>query len=131
MTRSEFDAFCSAMQGATHVVQWGNASVWKLGGKIFALCSQWGPGSHSKISFKCSDLAYSILTEQPGIVPAPYLARAKWVQITGPDALGDDDLQDYIRTAYRIILGKLTRQQLKDLGLAAVVSEPAGRVAKL
>jgi len=120
MIRSEFDACCGALKGTTNVEQWGGASVWKIGGKIFAICSQWGAGSHSKISFKCSDLAYSILIEQPGIVPAPYLARAKWVQIENADALTDVDLRDYIEAAYRIITAKLTRKQRKELGLAPV-----------
>jgi len=117
VTRSEFDAFCGGLKGTTHVVQWGEASVWKIGGKIFAICSGWGAGSHAKFSFKCSDLAYDILIEQPGLIPAPYLARAKWVQVQTPDAMSDEDLQDYIRTAYGIVMGKLTKAQRKELGL--------------
>ncbi len=117
MTRSDFDAYCRALTGTTHVVQWGGSSVWKVGGKIFAICSIWGEGSHSKISFKCSPLTYDILTEQPGIIPAPYLARAKWVQVESADAMGDDDLRDYIRAAYDIIAGKLTKTQRRAIGI--------------
>lgn len=117
MTRVEFDAFCGALKGTTHVEQWGNASVWKLGGKIFAICSKWGAGDHTRISFKCSDLTYAILVEQPGIIPAPYLARAKWVQIEAADAMSDQDIRDYIQTACSIIMGKLTKAQRKELGL--------------
>jgi len=120
MTRDEFDTYCESLKASTHVVQWGGSSVWKLGGKIFAICSQWGAGNHSKISFKASDLAYSILIEQPGIVPAPYLARAKWVQVESEDAMSDDDLRDYISAAYTIILGKLTRKQRRELDLETV-----------
>ncbi|NNG03175.1 MAG: MmcQ/YjbR family DNA-binding protein [Inquilinus sp.] len=117
MTRSEFDAFCGALHGTTHVEQWGNASVWKIGGKIFAICSAWGAGSETRISFKCSDLAYDILIDQPGIIPAPYLARAKWVQVASADAMSDEDLRDYIRSAYSIVMAKLTKAQRKELGL--------------
>ena len=127
MTRLDFDAFCGALTGTTHVVQWGGSSVWKIGGRIFAICSIWGEGSHSKISFKCSNLAYDILTEQPGIIPAPYLARAKWVQVESADAMGDDDLRDYLRAAYDIIAGKLTKTQRRALGLA----DPPGRDAAI
>ena len=118
MTRSQFDAFCGALKGATHVEQWGNASVWKIGGRIFAICSVWGTGSHAKFSFKCSDLAYDILIEQPGIVPAPYLARAKWVQIEEADAMIDEDLQDYFRAAHAIVTAKLTKAKRTEIGLA-------------
>ena len=119
MTRAEFDAFCGSLRATTNVVQWGDASVWKLGGKIFAVCSNWGAGSHEKFSFKCSDLAFSVLIEQPGIIPAPYLARAKWVQVETPDAMPDTDLRDYIRTAYDIIAGKLTKAARRELGVGA------------
>jgi predicted DNA-binding protein (MmcQ/YjbR family) len=38
MTRDEFNAFCAALPQTSHVVQWGNADVWKVGGKVFAIC---------------------------------------------------------------------------------------------
>ncbi|PCI32014.1 MAG: hypothetical protein COB54_08180 [Alphaproteobacteria bacterium] len=117
MTREEFDQFCKGLKSTTNVIQWGNASVWKIGGKIFAICSHWGPGEQQKISFKCSDLSYQILCELPGIAPAPYLARSKWVQITTEDAMSDDDIQAYMVTAYDIIAKKLTRKIRAELGI--------------
>ncbi|WP_068004170.1 MmcQ/YjbR family DNA-binding protein [Pseudovibrio axinellae] len=120
MTRDEFDSYCSSLVGTSNVIQWGNASVWKVGGKIFAICSNWGgedkdrPGI--KISFKCSDLSYRILIEQDGIIPAPYLARAKWVQVDDLGAMSDADILDYIRVAHSIIAGKLTRKLQKEIG---------------
>jgi predicted DNA-binding protein (MmcQ/YjbR family) len=118
MTRDDFDLFCGALPATTHVVQWGNASVWKVGGKIFAVCSSWGEGAHAKISFKCSDLSYALLTQQDGLIPAPYLARAKWVQMEKQGALSAEDLKAYIVAAHKIVAAKLTKKQQKDLGLA-------------
>ena len=70
MTRDEFDAICKGFKAATNVVQWGGCSVWKVGGKIFALCSPVDKGEHfAKISFKCSEIAYEILREEPGHHP--------------------------------------------------------------
>lgn len=117
MTRDEFDHFCRSLAAVTNVIQWGNASVWKVGDKIFAICSNWGAGDGSKISFKCSDLAFPILTEQEGIVPAPYLARAKWVQLARPDAMPNADIEDYIREAHRLISAKLPAKMRTELGL--------------
>jgi predicted DNA-binding protein (MmcQ/YjbR family) len=122
MTRDQFNGYCAALPAATNVVQWGGASVWKVGGKIFAVCSRWGKAGGDRmgdmISFKCSGIAYDLLKEQPGIAPAPYLARAKWVQVQSPDALSDDDLKAYIAEAHRIITAKLTRAKRRDLGLS-------------
>lgn len=117
MTRDEFDAYCAALPATTNIVQWGNSSVWKVGGKIFAICSNWGEGPNDRVSFKCSDLSYMMLTEQAGIEPAPYLARAKWVQVQSPDALTDDDVKTYIAAAHDIIAAKLTRKVRMELGL--------------
>ena len=118
VTRGEFDTHCGTLKGATHVVQWRGASVWKIGGKIFAIYPKWGKGDHAKISFKCSDLAYAMLREQPGIIPAPYLARAKWVQIDAEDAMSERDIKAYIEAAYTIVTAKLPRTKRKELGLA-------------
>ncbi len=117
MTRDEFDAYCGGLTSTTHVIQWGNASVWKVGGKIFAICSTWGTGRRQKIAFKCSDMSYALLCEQDGIVPAPYLARAKWVQLDTADALSDADIERYIQEAHRIVAGKLTKAKRAELGL--------------
>lgn len=121
MTRDEFDAFCSRLPATTHVVQWGNASVWKVGGKIFAICSSWGngDGNHPRFNFKCSDISYSLLIQQDGLIPAPYLARAKWVQMEAEGALSDEDLKAYIEAAHRIISSKLTRRTRDELGLVS------------
>lgn len=123
MTRKDFDKLCRSLPKTTHVVQWGGASVWKIGGKIFAVCSDWGAGgtpdanSGAKISFKCSDMSYDLLRQQKGIIPAPYLARAKWVQIETAKALSDKDTGAYIETAYRLVAAKLTKAKRAELGI--------------
>ena len=52
MTRDEFDAVCARLPHATHVVQWGDASVWKIGGKVFAIGGWSGPAAFA-VTFKC------------------------------------------------------------------------------
>ena len=118
MTRDDFDQFCSGLPATTNVIQWGNASVWKVGGKIFAICSVWGQGDHRKISFKCSDMSFRLLCEQENIGPAPYLGRYKWVQLETEDAMTDEDVRLYIDQAYRIVVKKLTKARRAELGLS-------------
>ncbi|MBD8891743.1 MmcQ/YjbR family DNA-binding protein [Roseibium litorale] len=118
MTRGEFDIYCGALPKATHVIQWGNASVWKVGGKIFAICSGWGGANGDRISFKCSDLSYAMLIQEPGIIPAPYLARAKWVMIEQAGALTGDEIRAYIASAHKLIAATLTRKVRAELGLS-------------
>lgn len=126
MTREEFDAYCASLTATTNVIQWGNASVWKVGGKIFAICSNWGEDVEDKetskpgikISFKVSDLAFEVLPDQDGIIPAPYLARAKWVQLESMDAMDDEEIKSHIDAAHEIIGRKLTKKLQKELGLS-------------
>ena len=120
MTLQEFDDYCASLPATETVIQWGGAHVWKVGGKVFALCSQWGTRREDgtpKISFKCSELAFQILTEHPGIIPAPYLGRYKWAQVQDAGALNDEELKAYIEAAHAIIAKKLTRAARKELGL--------------
>ena len=80
MTRKDYDAFCKSLPHATHVVQWGDASVWKIGGKVFAI-GGWSNGEFA-VTFKCSKTSFAILSELPGLRPAPYLASRglSWMQ---------------------------------------------------
>ena len=117
MNRAEFNQFCEALPATTYVIQWGGASVWKVGGKIFAICSHWGAVDRDCISFKCSDLSYQILCELEGVVPAPYLARAKWVQVQDMAAMSVGDLRSCIEDAHAIIAQKLTKKMQRELGL--------------
>jgi predicted DNA-binding protein (MmcQ/YjbR family) len=115
MTLDDYNGFCASLPAATHVVQWGGSHVWKVGGKVFAIASGEGPG----ITFKCSDIAYAILQEQPGCRPAPYLASRgmKWIQRTSDESLDCDAVKAYLRESHRLVALKLSRKSRQNLGL--------------
>ena len=81
MTLDGYNQFCASLPFSTHVVQWGGAHVWKVGGKVFAIAGL-DERAELAVTFKCSDLAYDILKDQPGLRPAPHLASRgmKWIQ---------------------------------------------------
>lgn len=113
MTRTGFEAFILTLPQATLVRQWRDDSVAKIGGKVFALLDR-DPG---EVWLKVSEMAYELLTELPGIRPAPYFARAGWVAISVASPLSGDEVEAYIREAHRIVAGKLTRKMRLELGL--------------
>lgn len=119
MTLNEYNGFCASLPATTHVVQWGGAHVWKVGGKVFAIAG-WGEGTIPYITFKCSDLAFSILREQVGLRPAPYLASRgmSWIQRRTDEAMDDEALRDYLRESHRLVCLKLTRKARAELGLS-------------
>lgn len=125
MTLDEYNTFCGSLAATTCVVQWGGSHVWKIGGRIFAI-SDLGSGARQParpsdagiaLAFKCSDMSYRMLTEQPGISPAPYLARAKWVRVEADAAFSDADRKAYLAEAHRIISARLTKKLRAELGL--------------
>jgi len=117
MTRDEFNAFCASLPQTTHVVQWGNSDVWKVGGKLFAVCG-WADGEDA-FTFKASDIAYEILQDAPGVRPAPYLASRgmKWLQHYASPGLSDQSLREHIESSYDMVVQKLTKKLRADLGL--------------
>src|SRR5688572_27081712 len=93
MTKDEFNACCDALPATSHVVQWGGADIWKVGGKVFVI-ARFDEGE-PRFSFKVTDLAFEILQDQPGLRPAPYLASRglKWIQHFEAAGLPDPDLK--------------------------------------
>jgi len=119
MTRDEFNAFCAGMKATTHVVQWGNADVWKVGGKVFAV-GGWSDGQDA-FTFKVGDIAFEVLGSEPGIRPAPYLASRgmKWLQVYDEKGMSDESLKEHLVASYDMIVAKLTKKARGELDLEA------------
>jgi predicted DNA-binding protein (MmcQ/YjbR family) len=118
LTLDEYNVFCASLPATTHVVQWGGAHVWKIGGKVFAIAA-WSDRPMPGITFKCSEAAFDILREQPGCRPAPYLASRgmKWIQRVSDASLDGDALKDYLRESHRLVAAKLPGKTRAELGL--------------
>jgi len=118
MQLEDYNCFCASLPHATHVVQWGGAHVWKVGGKVFAIG---GPreGGTVAVSFKCSDIAYEVLREQQGLRPASYLASRgmKWIQRQTDQSMDDTRLKEYLAESHRIVSAGLPKRLKKELGM--------------
>src|SRR5690606_19801673 len=113
MRRNGFETFTRTLPATELVRQWGERSVAKIGGRIYAVLAA-DPG---ELWFKVSPVSFEVMTELPGIRPAPYLARAGWVAVSAASPLDNDELEAYLRAAHQIIAAKLTRKQRAELGL--------------
>ena len=74
------------------------------------------------LSFKCSELAFEMLPQLEGVRPAPYLARAGWVQVQPGAPLEDAELRAYVAEAHRLVAARLTRKLRSELGLDALIA---------
>jgi predicted DNA-binding protein (MmcQ/YjbR family) len=99
---------CLSFPHTTEQIQWGDDLVFKVAGKIHAITVL--RPAKTWLCFKVSPEKFSELTERPGIIPAPYLARAKWVALETQDALSPDELRILLRDSYDMVVAKLSRK---------------------
>jgi predicted DNA-binding protein (MmcQ/YjbR family) len=113
VTPAALERAALALPAVTKVVQWGGSDVYKVGGKVFAIC-----GLAGGLSFKVTPIGFVVLTEGGGPGrQAPYCAKGHWVNVD-LDACDDADLIDWLTTAHSLIAAKLTKAAKRELGLA-------------
>jgi predicted DNA-binding protein (MmcQ/YjbR family) len=99
---------CLSLPSTTEQVQWGNDLLFKVHGKMFAITPL--EPAPVCLAFKCSDDVFAELTERPNIIPAPYLARAKWVALETRDAIAREELAELLQNSYQLVLAKLPKR---------------------
>ena len=117
MTIDAIREICRAFPGATEDVKWGADLCFCVGGKMFAAMDLNPPHG---IGFKCTPDDFGELVERPGIKPAPYLARAMWVQedVLG-QALDRREFERLLKSAYDLVVAKLPKSRRPGAALDA------------
>ncbi|MBN3571597.1 MmcQ/YjbR family DNA-binding protein [Vibrio neptunius] len=118
MTYDQFNQFCSELPATTHIVQWGDSHVWKVGGKVFAI-GGWGKSDNPAFTFKTSPINFAFLSDHDGYIPAPYFANRgmKWIQQVETSGELDEELEYYLRESYRLVASGLSKRKQSELGL--------------
>ena len=114
-------ALCRTFPGCTEDVKWGACCVFSVGLKMFAVTDSDLPAT--RFSFKVDDDRFLELTDRPHIIPAPYMARLKWVSVQDPAALSDQEAGELLRRAYTLVFAKLSKKLQREIGAAQ--GEPA------
>ena len=112
ITPKQVEALCGHWPGVSSDIKWGEDLVFSVCGKMFAVM----PVHGGRIAFKVEDERFLELTDQPGMIAAPYLARARWISVVEPQRFSTAELQELIRTAYGLIRAKLTKKLQAELG---------------
>lgn len=107
-------SFCLSLPAVTEDVKWGNDLCFSVGEKMFCVTSLEGP---LKFSFKVTDEEFEEVSARDGFMPAPYMARAKWVLVTDFSKLKKQERERYIRQSYELIKQKLTKRVRTELGI--------------
>ncbi|MFZ4715792.1 MAG: MmcQ/YjbR family DNA-binding protein [Bacteriovoracaceae bacterium] len=107
----DIEKFLKKFPGATFGVQWESVLVFKIEGKMFA-CLGLGK-EQTSISFKCQEDDFELLVESEKALPAPYLARAKWVHTNSLKTFSKKEWEHYLKLAYSEVLRKLPKKTQK------------------
>ena len=115
---------CLSFPGTTEQIQWGSNLLFKVGGKMFAVT----PTEPAPVwlSLKVTPEQFAELTERPGIIPAPYLARASWIAIESPTIVPTPEVASLLRGSYDLVVAKLPRK-IRDSLSAQGASRPSSK----
>ena len=109
MTLDMVRQICLALPGTTEDIKWGQDLAFCIGGKMFCVANTEPP---HQLSFKCTPETFGELIERTGIRPAPYLARALWVQEEQlGEALARQELEQLIRQSYELVRATLPKRR--------------------
>jgi predicted DNA-binding protein (MmcQ/YjbR family) len=103
---------CKALPFVTEDIKWGDDLCFLIGGKMFCVT---GFNSPLKVSLKVTDEEFATLSTSHGIIPAPYVARYKWIYIEGANRFRDKEWEHYITQSYNLVKAKLSKKVLAQL----------------
>jgi len=88
-------------------VKWGADLCFCIAEKMFCVTGLEGPVS---VSLKVTDEEFEELIERQGFIPAPYMARNKWVRIDPSSKISKKELKQLIEQSYQLVKAKLPKK---------------------
>ncbi len=108
--------FCASLPYAKGEIKWDVDLVYSIGGRMFCVACTDKTGKEV-VCFKVDDDRFLEMTDREGFMPAPYLARAKWVQISDLSKIRDAEMKSLIQNSYYLVAAKLSRKLQRELGI--------------
>lgn len=91
---------CLSLPGVTEDIKWESDLCFSVGGKMFCVTAA---DVESGVSFKVREEEFREMTQREGIIPAPYMARYKWVYVLEFEWLSDAAWEHFIRQSYELV----------------------------
>jgi predicted DNA-binding protein (MmcQ/YjbR family) len=115
MSIDELRELALSFPGVTEDVKWGHDLCFLVGRKMFlVLAPDRVPVSGS---FKTTPELYDELCAREGFIPAPYMARNRWVQVEDIASLRPQEWHEHAARSYELVSSKLTKKVRSTLGL--------------
>jgi predicted DNA-binding protein (MmcQ/YjbR family) len=115
MTIEDIQGICKKYRGVTQDIKWEDHLCFNVGGKMFLITAP--DDVPISASIKVSDEAFEQLSNQEGFMPAPYLARYKWIWMDDINRLSKKAWENYIAMAYNLVGSRLPARVRKQIGL--------------
>lgn len=106
MNLDELRTLCSTLPGTTEDVKWGDDLCFCVGKKMYVVTGLETPEITVKLP---DDDAFAEWTSRPGIEPAPYVGRFKWITIREGAAIDTAEVEELVRQSYALIRKKLPK----------------------
>ncbi|MFN0176567.1 MAG: MmcQ/YjbR family DNA-binding protein [Saprospiraceae bacterium] len=103
---------CLSFPSVTEDVKWGQDLCFSVAEKIFCVTDVDADGG---ASFKVSEEEFDTMVSREGIIPAPYMARHKWVLVLEFSWLSDTEWAHFIRQSYELVKAKLPKKTQESL----------------
>lgn len=105
MTVEEIRNYCLSLNGTTESIKWDDHLCFSIGEKMYLVIA---PDKFPiSCSFKTSDEWFEELIGREGIIPAPYMAKYKWVFTEDIKNISNSEWLRFIDTAYELVFEKL------------------------
>jgi predicted DNA-binding protein (MmcQ/YjbR family) len=121
---------CLSLPYVTEKVQWVRDLVFKVGGKMFCVMNLEPQRDEVVLSFKANEEEFIQLQEIEGVVPAPYMARAKWIALQHRDVLPAPELRRLLASAHDLVFATLPRKEQQSLTAPLTKSERARKTRR-
>lgn len=103
---------CNSLPAVTEDIKWGNDLCFNIAGKMFCVISLEIP---IKVSIKAPDVDFDELSSRHGIIPAPYVARHKWILVENVNIFDPGKWEFYIKQSYNLVKAKLPKKKVGEL----------------
>ena len=114
MNADKLRKLCNGWPGVTESIKWEDDLVFSVANKMFVVTGLRGP-HRDRMSFKVDPERFLELTDQPGMIPAPYMARAFWISITEPERFKDAEVAAFVRRSYELVRAGLSKKLQREL----------------
>lgn len=113
MNLEQIRAICHSFPAVQESIKWGHDLAFTIGDKMFCVVGL--DQTPTTASFKVTADEFDELSVQPNFMPAPYVARYKWVLLADITTIHPDDCTNYLRQSYELVRDKLPAKVRKEL----------------